>query len=174
MSKVTRSKLKFLIYILLQETNKINRKFFQILNDFFRTHASASRAFVSRKRFSACWGSLHSVPVRAKQTSTGRPAPVPDALTAVFAIENAGVNHHPGFKKHLLALAASTLFVVLVYTLFPVCAQRGTAPDRANCFADHLIIQRSSFAVTLIVDCTICADSELTSGLYCVNMMVYK
>ena len=35
MSKVTRSKLNFLIYILLQETNKINRKFFQILNDFF-------------------------------------------------------------------------------------------------------------------------------------------
>jgi len=34
MSKVTRSKLKFLIYILLQETNKLNRKFFQILNDF--------------------------------------------------------------------------------------------------------------------------------------------
>ncbi len=56
MSKVTRSKLKFLIYILLQETNKINRKSFQILNDFFRTHSSASRAFVTRKRFSACWG----------------------------------------------------------------------------------------------------------------------
>ena len=56
MSKVTRSKLKFLIYILLQETNKINRKFFQILNDFFRTHSSASRAFVTRKRFSACCG----------------------------------------------------------------------------------------------------------------------
>ena len=121
-----------------------------------------------------CWGSLHSVPVRAKQTSTGRPAPVPDALTAVSAIENAGVNHHPGFKKHLLVLAASTLFVILVYTLFPVCTQRGTAPDRADCFADHLIIQRSSFAVTLIVDCTICADSEPTCGLYCVNMMVYK
>ena len=112
MSKVTRSKLKFLIYILLQETNKINRKFFQ----------------------------------------------------------KTGVNHHPGFKKHLLVLAASTLFVVLVYTLFPVCAQRGTAPDRADCFADHLIIQRSSFAITLIVDCTICADSELTCGLYCVNI----
>ena len=56
MSKVTRSKLKFLIYILLQETNKINRKFFQILNDFFRIHSSASRAFVTRKRFSACLG----------------------------------------------------------------------------------------------------------------------
>ena len=56
MSKVTRSKLKFLIYILLQETNKINRKFFQILNDFFRTHSSASRVFVTRKRFSACCG----------------------------------------------------------------------------------------------------------------------
>jgi len=37
MSKVTRSKLKFLIYILLQETNKINRKFFQILNDFLES-----------------------------------------------------------------------------------------------------------------------------------------
>ena len=149
---------------------------------------------MTRKRFSACWESLHSVPVRAKprfteprappipikrclrhrathlrstpvrakQTSTGRLAPVPDALTAVPAKENAGVNHHPGFKKHLLVLAASTLFVVLVYTLFPVCTQRGTAPDRADCFADHLIIQRSSFAVALIVDCTICADSELT------------
>jgi len=89
-------------------------------------------------------------------------ASVSDALTAVSAKENAGVNHHPGFKKHLLVLAASTLFVVLVYTLFPVCTQRGTAPDRADCFADHLIIQRSSFAVALIVDCTICADSELT------------
>ena len=120
---------------------------------------------MTRKRFSACWGSLHSVPVRAKQTSTGRLAPVPDALTAVPAIEKTGVNHHPGFKKHLLVLAASTLFVILVYTLFPVCAQRGTAPDRANCFADHLIIQRSSFAVTLIVDCTICTDSELTCRL---------
>ncbi len=112
MSKVTRSKLKFLIYILLQETNKINRKFFQ----------------------------------------------------------KTGVNHHPGFKKHLLVLAVSTLFVVLVYTLFPVCAQRGTAPDRADCFADHFIIQRSSFAVALIVDCTICTDSELACGLYCVNI----
>ena len=107
MSKVTLSKLKFLIYILLQETNKINRKFFQ----------------------------------------------------------KTGVNHHPGFKKHLLVLAASTLFVVLVYTLFPVYAQRGTAPDRADCFADHLIIQRSSFTVAPIVDCTICADSELACGL---------
>ena len=75
MSKVTRSKLKFLIYILLQETNKINRKFFQILNDFFRIHSSASRAFVTRKRFSACWGSLHSVPVGAKPRSTGPRAP---------------------------------------------------------------------------------------------------
>ena len=37
MSKVTRGKLKFLIYILLQETNKINRKFFQILNDFLES-----------------------------------------------------------------------------------------------------------------------------------------
>ena len=66
-------------------------------------------------------------------------ASVPDALTAVPAKKNAGVNHHPGFKKHLLVLAASTLFVVLVYTLFPVCTQRGTAPDKADCFADHLI-----------------------------------
>lgn len=90
MSKVTRSKLKFLIYILLQETNKINRKFFQILNDFFRTHSSASRAFVTRKRFSACWGSLHSVLVRAKPRSTGRLAPVPNALTAVPAKEKPG------------------------------------------------------------------------------------
>ena len=157
---------------------------------------------MTRKRFSACWGSLHSVPVRAKprstgprappipierclwhraarlrstpvrakQTSTGRLAPVPDALTAVPAKENAGVNHHPGFKKHLLVLAASTLFVVLVYTLFPVCAQRGTAPDRADCFADHLIIQRGSFTIALIVDCTICTDSELACSLYCVNI----
>ena len=45
-------------------------------------------------------------------------ASVPDALTAVPAKGKAGVNHHPGFKKHLLVLAASTLFVVLVYTLF--------------------------------------------------------
>lgn len=75
MSKVTRSKLKFLIYILLQETNKINRKFFQILNDFFRIHSSASRAFVTRKRFSACWGSLHSVPVRVKPRFTEPRAP---------------------------------------------------------------------------------------------------
>ena len=37
MSKVTRGKLKFLIYILLQETNKINPKFFQILNDFLES-----------------------------------------------------------------------------------------------------------------------------------------
>ena len=123
---------------------------------------------MTRKRFSACWGKLPN-PLRTLPSASSC-ASVPDALTAVPAKENAGVNHHPGFKKHLLALAASTLFVVLVYTLFPVCAQRGTAPDRANCFADHLIIQRSSFAVTLIVDCTICADSELTCGLYCVNI----
>ena len=80
------------------------------------------------------------------------------------------MNHHPGFKKHLLVLAASTLFVVLIYTLFPVCAQRDTAPDRADCFADHIIIQRGSFTVAPIVDCTICTDSELTCGLYCVNI----
>ena len=30
---------------------------------------------MSRKRFSACWGSLHSVPVRAKPRSTGPRAP---------------------------------------------------------------------------------------------------
>ena len=151
MSKVTRRKLKFLIYILLQETNKINRKFFQILNSFFRTHSSASRAFVTRKRFSACWGKLPN-PLRTLPSASSC-ASVPDALTAVPAKEKARVNHHPGFKKHLLVLAASTLFVVLVYTLFPVCTQRGTAPDRADCFADHLIIQRSSFTVALIVDC---------------------
>ena len=148
---------------------------------------------MTRKRFSACWGSLHSVPVRAKPRFTEpRAPPIPikrclrhraaaspfhstgRLLCARFGCFNgsscqnfgkhasqvflivaafakvssklelwliarakAGVNHHPGFKKHLLVLAASTLFVVLVYTLFPVCAQRGTAPDRADCFADH-------------------------------------
>ena len=143
-------------------------------------HYLASRAFVTRKRFSACWGNspiplerclrLRSTPVRAKQTSTGRLAPVPDALTAVPAKEKTGVNHHPGFKKQLLVFASSALFVVLVYTLFPVCTQRGTAPDRADCFADHLIIQQGSFTVTLIVDCTIRTNSELACGLYCVNV----
>lgn len=38
-------------------------------------HSFASRAFMTRKRFSACWGSLHSVPVRAKPWSTGPRAP---------------------------------------------------------------------------------------------------
>ncbi len=79
-----------------------------------------------------------------------RLAPVPVALTAV-----------PAKEKHLLVFATSALFVVFVYTLFPVCTQRGTAPDRADCFADHLIIQHGSFTVTLIVHCTICTDSEL-------------
>ena len=45
MSKVTRSKLKSLIYILLQETNKINRKFFQILNDFLESTLLLYRVF---------------------------------------------------------------------------------------------------------------------------------
>ena len=127
MSKVTRSKLKFLIYILLQETNKINRKFFQILNDFFRIHSSASRAFVTRKRFSACWGNS---PIPIERCLRHRAAHPFRMLQRQFLPKKkAGVNHHPGFKKHLLVLAASTLFVVLVYTLFPVCAQRGTAPD---------------------------------------------
>ena len=38
-------------------------------------HSSASKAFVTRKRFSACWGSLHSVPVRAKPRFTEPRAP---------------------------------------------------------------------------------------------------
>ena len=42
---------------------------------FCAPRSSASRAFVTRKRFSACWGSLHSVPVRAKPRSTGPRAP---------------------------------------------------------------------------------------------------
>ena len=86
MSKVTRSKLKFLIYILLQETNKINRKFFQILNDFFRTHFSASRAFVTRKRFSALVGGTPN-PHRTLPAASGC-ASVPDALTAVPASQD--------------------------------------------------------------------------------------
>lgn len=91
MSKVTRSKLKFLIYILLQETNKINRKFFQILNDFFRIHSSASRAFVTRKRFSAWLGKLPN-PHRTLPAASSC-ASVPDALTAVPAKEKSPVQH---------------------------------------------------------------------------------
>ena len=37
-------------------------------------------------------------------------------------------------------------------------------------FADHLIIQRGSFTVTLIVHCTTCTASELACRLYCVNV----
>ena len=112
MSKVTRSKLKFLIYILLQETNKINRKFFQILNDFFRTHSSASRAFVSRKRFSACWGSLHSVPVRAKPWSTGPRAP-PIPIKRCLRHRAAASLFHSGPRKadvHRTSCARSGCF----------------------------------------------------------------
>ena len=98
MSKVTRSKLKFLIYILLQETNKINRKFFQILNDFFRTHSSASRAFVTQKRFSACWGSLHSVPVRAKPRFTEPRAP-PISIKRCLRHRAAASPFHSGPRK---------------------------------------------------------------------------
>ena len=145
MSKVTRSKLKFLIYILLQETNKINRKFFQILNDFFRTHSSASRAFVTRKRFSACWGNS---PIPIKRCLRHRAAASPfhsgprkaDVHRTSCARSGCFNGSSCQRKKHLLVFATSALFVVFVYTLFPVCTQRGTAPDRADCFADHLII----------------------------------
>ena len=156
MSKVTRSKLKFLIYILLQETNKINRKFFQILNDFFRTHSSASRVFVTRKRFSACCGNspiplehclrhraaaspFHSGPRKTDvhRTSCARSG----RFNGSSCQRKRRSESSPRLQKHLLVLAASTLFIVLVYTLFPVCAQRGTAPDRADCFADHFIIR---------------------------------
>ena len=89
MSKVTRSKLKFLIYILLQETNKINRKFFQILNDFFRTHSSASRAFVSRKP--CLLGKLPN-PHRTLPAASSC-ASVPDASTPVPAKEKSPVQH---------------------------------------------------------------------------------
>ena len=151
MSKVTRSKLKSLTYILLQETNKINRKFFQILNDFFRTHSSASRAFVTKKRFSACWGKLPN-PLRTLPSASSC-ASVPDALTAIPAKENAGVNHHPGFKKHLLVLAASTLFVVLVYTLFPVCAQRGTVPFATLGFFERIFLAISHVSWSMMASC---------------------
>lgn len=112
MSKVTRSKLKFLIYILLQETNKINRKFFQILNDFFRIHSSASRAFVTRKRFSACWGNSPN-PHRTLPAASGC-ASVPDALTAVPAKEKARCSMsitptlHRTFHHRLLCLFSSS------------------------------------------------------------------
>ena len=112
MSKVTRSKLKFLIYILLQETNKINRKFFQILNDLFRIHSSASKAFVTRKRFSACWGSLHSVPVRAKPRSTGPRAP-PIPLERCLRHRAAASPFHSGPRKadvHRTSCARSGCF----------------------------------------------------------------
>ena len=74
---------------LLQETNKINRKFFQILNDFFRTHSSASRAFVSRKP--CLLGKLPN-PLRTLPAASGC-ASVPDALTEVPAKEKSPVQH---------------------------------------------------------------------------------
>ena len=43
---------------------QVNRKSC-IQNTF---HSSASRAFVTRKRFSACWESLRSVPLRSAQS----------------------------------------------------------------------------------------------------------
>lgn len=87
MSKVTRSKLKFLIYILLQETNKINRKFFQILNDFFRTHSSGKQGFRDTKAIFCLLGKLPN-PLRTLPAASGC-ASVPDALTAVPAKEKA-------------------------------------------------------------------------------------
>lgn len=87
MSKVTRSKLKFLIYILLQETNKINRKFFQILNDFFRIHSSGKQGFRDTKAIFCLLGKLPN-PHRTLPAASGC-ASVPDALTAVPAKEKA-------------------------------------------------------------------------------------
>ena len=69
MSKVTRSKLKFLIYILLQETNKINRK----------------QGFRDTKAIFCLLGKLPN-PHRTLPAASGC-ASVPDALTAVPAKE---------------------------------------------------------------------------------------
>ena len=107
MSKVTRNKLKFLIYILLQETNKINRKSFQILNDFFRTHSSASRAFVTRKP--CLLGKLPN-PHKTLPAASGC-ASVPDALTAVPAIEKPGCSP-PRFQKNISLTLL--LFIVII------------------------------------------------------------
>lgn len=104
----------------------------------------------------------------------------------VPAKENAGVNHHPGFKKHLPVFAASTLFIALVYTLFPVCAQRGTAPDRANSLSlcsDQTLVKSKRFSTNLIclpvkdndVDHHLIFHQECTDGIDCnLQCLVFK
>ena len=153
-----------------------------------KCHSSASRAFVTRKRFSACWGNspipiepclrhraaaspFHSAPRKADvhRMSCARSG----CFNGRSCQRKNRSESPPGLKKHLLVLTASAFFVVLVYTLFPVCTQRGTVPDRADCFADHLIIQRSSFTVALIVDCAICTDSEMACVAFCRSIICF-
>ena len=97
MSKVTRSKSKFLIYILLQETNKINRKFFQILNDFFRIHSSGKQGFRDTKAIFCLLGKLPN-PHRTLPAASGC-ASVPDASTAVPAKEKSRSEASPRLQK---------------------------------------------------------------------------
>ena len=72
----------------------------------------ASRAFVTRKRFSACWGSLHSVPVRAKPWSTGPRAP-PIPIKRCLRHRAAASPFHSGPRKadvHRTSCARSGCF----------------------------------------------------------------
>ena len=75
-------------------------------------HSSASKAFVTRKRFSACWGSLHSVPVRAKPRSTGPRAP-PIPIERCLRHRAAASPFHSGPRKadvHRTSCARSGCF----------------------------------------------------------------
>ena len=103
MSKVTRSKLKFLIYILLQETNKINPKFFQILNDFLESTLLQAGLSCHESDFLLV-GELPN-PLRTLPAASGC-ASVPDALTAVLAIEKAGMLPTPASKKYFIDSSA--------------------------------------------------------------------
>ena len=77
-------------YILLQETNKINRKFFQILNDFLNP-LFCKQGFRDTKAIFCLLGKLPN-PHKTLPAASGC-ASVPDALTAVPAKEKKPVQH---------------------------------------------------------------------------------
>ena len=96
------------IDIIAQHALRVNKKCRLLIS----CKSSASRAFVTRKRFSACWGSLHSVPVRAKPWSTGPRAP-PIPIKRCLRHRAAASPFHSGPRKadvHRTSCARSGCF----------------------------------------------------------------
>ena len=98
-------------YILLQETNKINRKFFQILNDFLNL-LFCKQGFRDTKAIFCLLGKLPN-PHKTLPAASGC-ASVPDALTAVPAKEKNRCSMsitptlHRTFHHRLLCLFSSS------------------------------------------------------------------